>query len=189
MCSYDLTFSRRAKMATNFEHEFNKLDLGNALITFPTYTIISENGSKIVAHALFEKHLTESTDYISVLESENTNCYIVKNKNRYSSFQIKSTDKLETFVIDHGFNENRENNVVAILNGKSINLKKGTPITDINSIRYQLRNNKKAAAFIDAFVFTDDKDRKTYALYEKKQQYIEQKTKQSVLKNKKNIYR
>jgi len=48
---------------------------------------------------------------------------------------------------------------------------------DINSVRYQIRKDKKASAFIDNFIFTDEKARKKYAIYEKKQQYMEEKSK------------
>ena len=177
-------------MTKNFENKFSSLNLGKITTTFPIKTISSNGSDKIVAQALFEKQTSNLSADISVLTSENTNCYIVKNKNRYLNFQIKSTDKLETFVIDHGFNENRENRVEAILNGKSFRLNSKTSITDINSVRYQLRNNKQATAFIDNYIFVDNKDKKKYAIYERKQQYLEEQAKKSTLKiqNKSNSY-
>ena len=139
---------------------------------------------------MFEKNTSQTSDYISTMKTETTNCYIVKNNHRYSSFQIKKTQKNETYVTDNGFSENTNTNVEVILNGKSLTIKNDTDITDINSIRYQLRNNKRIARFIDTFILTDERARKKYAIYENKQQYMENKKQKSVLtaKHKSNGY-
>ena len=94
---------------------------------------------------------------------------------------VKKTQKHETYVIDNGFSENNITDIEVILNGKRVAIKNDTDITDINSIRYQLRNNKRATRFIDTFILTDERARKKYAIYENKQQYLENKKQKSTL--------
>ncbi len=164
-------------MTVNFENEFSKLNLGKIVEAFPVRTVPTKKSAQSVAQAVFEKHTSGITDYIAVLEDQKTNCYIARNKNTYSNFQIKSTKKNETYVVDGGFSENNDSRVEVVFNGQVFRLKDDTDIMDINSVRYQIRKDKKASAFIDNFIFTDEKARKKYAIYEKKQQYMEEKNK------------
>lgn len=170
-------------MITGFEREFNKLELGKIVKTFPVTTVSPENNISIT-QALFEKSGVETSDYTSVAKTEKTNCYIAKNNKRYSSFMIKKTEKVETYVVDNGFSENKDYGVEVVLNDRSVKLKKDTDITDINSVRYQLRTDKKMVSFIDTFILSDEKSRKKYAIYESKQKYLEEKAKQSAIKTK-----
>ena len=141
--------------------------------------IIKENNITMVSNAIFEKNTSQTSDYDSIMKTQTTNCYIIRRNHRYSNFQIKKTQQNETYITDNGFSENSNTNVEVIFNGKSIAVKKDTDITDINSIRYQLRNNKGIARFIDTFILTDEKARKKYAIYENKQQYLENKKQKS----------
>ena len=162
-------------------NQFKKLGLGKLIDISTPKIVTTENNIQTVSQAMFEKNTSQTSDYISTINTETTNCFIVKNKSRYSIFQIKKTQKHETYVIDNGFSENNITDIEVILNGKRVAIKNDTDITDINSIRYQLRNNKRATRFIDTFILTDEKSRKKYVIYENKQQYLENKKQKSAL--------
>lgn len=59
--------------------------------------------------------------------------------------------------------------VKAKLNDTILNVSNKVDLTDINSVRYHLRNNKEAAHFLDKYVIVTSDEKKAYKNYAKQQ--------------------
>lgn len=170
-------------MTQNFNLQFQNLNLGEQTKTFPLQKIENPKTTYYVAHSMFTKSDVKENPYQVTNVTQKTNCYIVQSHSRFSYMQIRSFENIETAVMADGFTENKSTNTEVVLNSRTYALKEGTKIDDINDVRWQLRNNKIAAAFIDKYVLVDKDARKKYNLYEKKQQYLEEKNQQKLISN------
>ena len=164
-----------------------KLDLGNLIQSFETKTFLTSKSEYKLSQALFKKDVLKQQDYQSVNSTQTTNLFVARGSGRSAVLQIKKTDNLETFVMADGFGENKTSKTELFYNKRSLVLKEGTEIDDICAVRYQIKADKKIASFIDKFILTDEKERKKYALYEKKQQFLEAKKLQA-FRQKMNVY-
>ena len=85
--------------------------------------------------------------------------FVVKHGDDVMSFDIKDN---KTVVAGDEIVSPKE----AVLGHKVYTLGDDTDISDINQVRYQLRNNKEASYFLDKFVIVSDKEREAYRKYE-----------------------
>ena len=92
--------------------------------------------------------------------------------------------KVRSFVVKHGDDEMsfviHDNKIaweeiegrtrlapkLVLFGGKEYKLDSGTNISDINQVRYQLRNYKEISYFLDKFVIVSEEEREAYRKYE-----------------------
>ena len=86
------------------------------------------------------------------------------------SFVVKHGDDVKSFDIqDNTTISAGDENVYpkeVSFDGKTYRLDSDTDISDINQVRYQLRNNKEVSYFLDKFVIVSEKEREVYRKYE-----------------------
>ena len=96
----------------------------------------------------------------------------VKGQETYADFSETKYKAGKTFQVDY---------VKASLNnGEFFNIPNSVDLTNINAVRYHLRNNKEAAHFLDKYVIVTPDERKSYKEYAKEQDkaFVLQKSKQ-----------
>lgn len=85
----------------------------------------------------------------------------VKGKEEYDDVSESERNAGKSYDLDH---------VEIRFNGKKVTVADKRPdLTDINSIRYQLRNDKEVAHFLDKYFIVTNKERSAYKAYAKYQ--------------------